>query len=400
MSDALVDLADAASARPAGLTTPTVAPGTGPRGARVETYSAVELDATAETIEEAQHHSGMIPWFAGGHGDPWNHAEAAMALTATGRIGAAVRAYEWLRGTQRTDGAWHAYYASDESVEESRLDTNVVAYVAAGVWHHFIATGDRGFLETMWLVVDSAISWVVARQLPGGELTWSIDPDGTAGEFALLAASSSACTSLGAALACARELGLERPDWERAARRLAGAVADRPDAFASKAEFAMDWYYPVLCGAISGRAAAERIDGAWGTWVVPGRGVLCKSDSRWVTTAETAEFAMACARLGRAEDAERVLGWTRAHRREDGAYLTGLVHPEGSEFPAGERSTYSAAAVVLAADLLMGSPATGALFGGQARGTDPDVSTVGAVAARTSPPDRRARGLSASANRT
>ncbi|MCU1493601.1 MAG: hypothetical protein JWO62_1365 [Acidimicrobiaceae bacterium] len=325
-------------------------------------YAAAEIDATAASIESVQHPSGMIPWYAGGHGDPWNHVEAAMALSATGRRPAAERAYEWLLATQRSDGAWHAAYASDETVEEPRLDTNVTAYVAAGVWHHYLATRDGGFLEQMWPALDAAIDWVVGHQRPGGELVWAIDPDGTPGTFALLAASSSACTSLASALRCAEALGLERARWELALRRLAEAVAQRPWSFAAKSEFAMDWYYPVLSGAIAGPEGEARLDGGWREWVVEGHGVLCRSDGLWVTTAETAECAISCVRLGRPEVAAELLSWTRSQRQADGAYATGLVGPDGVEFPVGERSTYSAAAVVLAADLLAGSTATTATF--------------------------------------
>ena len=58
-----------------------------------------------------------------------------MALATGGRVAEAERAYEWLVGLQRADGSWHQYYLEDR-VEQDKLDANVVAYVAAGVWHH------------------------------------------------------------------------------------------------------------------------------------------------------------------------------------------------------------------------------------------------------------------------
>ncbi|MDA8292182.1 MAG: prenyltransferase [Actinomycetota bacterium] len=321
-------------------------------------YSAPELDATAGSIEAVQHRDGMLPWFAGGHADPWNHVEAAMALSATGRVAAAERAYEWLRATQRPDGAWHAYYGPDGDVEEPRLDTNVTAYVAAGVRHHHLVTGDRSFLEQMWPVVEAAVCFALRSQRTSGEVPWAVDPDGTPGGFALLAASSSLCTSVRAAVSVAHALGIERPRWERSLALLERAVATRPWSFAPKGEFAMDWYYPVLAGAVRGHAARARLDRGWRTFVLEGSGVLCRSDRRWVTTAETAECAIACARAGRVGAAAALLCWTRAHRGDDGSYVTGLVHPGRDEFPRGERTTYSAAAVVLAAEVLAGRPAT------------------------------------------
>ena len=38
-----------------------------------------EVEATVDSIAEIQLPNGMIPWFPGGHADPWNHVEAAMA---------------------------------------------------------------------------------------------------------------------------------------------------------------------------------------------------------------------------------------------------------------------------------------------------------------------------------
>jgi hypothetical protein len=46
--------------------------------------SADELMATGEHLVSLQLDTGMIPWFPGGHCDPWNHVESAMALDVAG----------------------------------------------------------------------------------------------------------------------------------------------------------------------------------------------------------------------------------------------------------------------------------------------------------------------------
>ena len=97
--------------------------------------------------------TGMIPWFPGGHCDPWNHVETAMALDVAGLHAEAERAYDWLVDMQRADGSWWNYYLPDGSVEEAKLDTNVCAYVATGVWHHWLCTWDRGFVDHLWPTV-------------------------------------------------------------------------------------------------------------------------------------------------------------------------------------------------------------------------------------------------------
>jgi hypothetical protein len=331
-----------------------------------------EVTATAESIAAVQLRSGMVPWYRGGHADPWNHVEAAMALAVAGLINEAEAAYEWLAAAQHDEGSWCSYYQT-AGVEEPRRDTNMCAYAATGVWLHYLVTGDAGFLESMWAVVERAIGFVLARQRSGGEVPWSVDPDGRPARDALLAASSSIHLSLGCAVAAAGRLGVERPAWQRARDRLAEAISAQPGAFGDRGRWSMDWYYPVLAGALNRGDARARMAARWDNLVIDGVGVRCVSDQAWVTTAETAECAMALAKVGRSGDAARLLGCTRRLRHADGSYWTGLVHPGGQHFPAGERSTYSAAAVLLA------SSTVGARLFGAGIGTDPAQDTEAAT---------------------
>jgi hypothetical protein len=321
--------------------------------------SEADVARTLETIAEVQLPSGMIPWFPGGHADPWNHVEAAMALDLGGHRGAAERAYQWLVAEQRSDGAWHQYYLAD-AVEDAKLDANVCAYVATGVWHHYLLTADRGFLEDMWPVVEAAIEFVLGLQTPRGEIRWARHADGTPWSFALLTGSASICHSLRCAIAAAEHLGHERPDWELSAALLAHAVAHIPEAFAPKDRWAMDWYYPVLAGVVTGETGRDRLRCGWDTFVMGGKGTRCVSDRPWVTAAETCECVLAHLGVGERHAAVELFRWATQLRDDDGAYWTGIVFPERKHFPGGERSSYSAAAVVLAADALSEtSPAAG-----------------------------------------
>jgi hypothetical protein len=313
-----------------------------------------DLVQTVDSIAAVQQPDGMIPWFPGGHGDPWNHVEAAMALDTGGRRAEAEAAYQWLVATQRPDGAWHRYYR-DGRVEEDILDANVSAYVATGVWHHFKVTGDAGFLDTLWPVVDAAMGFVLDLQEPRGEIRWARHADGTPWSFALLTASSSTLGSLRAADTIAGRLGHDRPHWTAAADRLVGVIVDEPGAFLPKDRWSMDWYYPVLVGALTGDAARARLAAGYDRFVMDGLGVRCVADKDWVTAAETAECAMAHLAAGDVATARRLLDWVGHLRHDDGSWFTGMVHPQRHHFPAGERSTYSAAAVTLAGAALAGA---------------------------------------------
>jgi len=321
-----------------------------------------DADLTAEAIARCQLANGFITWFREGHGDPWNHVEAAMALDAMGCGEDAVRAYDWCVDQQRADGSFFAFYGPDGFVEQQHVDNNATAYVATGVLHHVLSTGDLDEAHRLWPTVERAIGFVLGHQVPTGAVTWSVDANGKPGGFALVASSSAIAISLGAAARLADLVGVGGGRYRSALDRLIGALSRGGELFEPKDEFAMDWYYPVLAGVFPNDEAARRMT-AGAERFLTADGVLCRSDRRWVTTAETAECAMALSRVNRHDEARAVLDTTIDKRCDDGSYLTGLVYPERSQFPPGEVTSYSAAAVLLAEDLLRGGTATSALFG-------------------------------------
>ena len=58
--------------------------------------SVEDVRRTATAIARTQEPDGAVPWFRGGHTDPWDHVECAMALLVAGEVEAAERAYDWL----------------------------------------------------------------------------------------------------------------------------------------------------------------------------------------------------------------------------------------------------------------------------------------------------------------
>ena len=151
------------------------------------------------------------PMVSGGHADPWNHVEATMALQTAGLVDEALKGYEWLERIQRDDGSWHNYYLED-SIEQDKIDSNCVAYIATGVLHSYLISQDMGFLESMWKVVEPAIDFVVDMQTERGEIIWARHSDGTLWSYALLTGSSSIAHSIRSAIKIATELGFEKKD--------------------------------------------------------------------------------------------------------------------------------------------------------------------------------------------
>lgn len=284
-----------------------------------------------------------------------------MALTAAGFIEPARLAYEWSRREQRPDGSWPIQLRAGV-VEDANSDTNFCAYIAVGVWHHVQITGDRVFATRMWPTVRDAIDFVLGLQLEGGEICWAQSPSGPLPE-ALLTGCASIFHSIRCALALANYLREEQPEWEVALGRLGHAITVHPSSFTEKPHHSMDWYYPILGGAMRGDAATARIAERWDDFVVDGLGIRCVDDRPWATGAETCELVLALDAMGRHQDALTQFAAMQHLREKDGSYWTGLVFSDGKRWPV-ERTTWTGAAVILAADALSRTTAGNGIFRG------------------------------------
>ncbi|MCG5214329.1 prenyltransferase/squalene oxidase repeat-containing protein [Streptosporangium soli] len=314
---------------------------------------------TAQSIAAIQDDDGGVPW-PEGHVDAWNHIECLMAMRVAGLHDQVRRGYEWLVRHQRADGSWPMKVTGGQAVEHGG-ESNHAAYIAVGVWHELLVTGDDAFARRLWPVVRTALDFVVDLQTERGEIVWERSAAGVAASEALLTGCSSIHQSLRYGVRLAEHVGDPQPEWELAADRLGHVVAAHPEAFADKGRFSMDWYYPVLGGAVRGDAAHARLAAEWETFVVPGLGSRCVSDQPWVTGAETCELVLTLDAVGDRDRAGRLFADIQRLRHEDGSYWTGWQFANSRWFPH-ERSAYTAAAVILAADALTDGTPGAAVF--------------------------------------
>ena len=325
------------------------------------------LRPTVEFILGVQQPSGEIPWFESGYTDPWDHIEAAMGLTIGGEHAAAKLAYEWLASVQLDDGSWWASYRGEEIDNSKRRETNFVAYIATGVWHHFLITEDRNFLEALWPAVDRAIEFVLSLQTEHGEIHWAVDGDGQPKRDALVTGCSSIFKSLECAHNIAVSLGEDRSHWMQARTNLGRALRHKPERFdrtwESKTRYSMDWFYPVLAGVLPQAEARARLATRWNEFVEPGLGCRCVSDEPWATVAESCELVMALLAAGDHARAVEVYSWLHQWRARDGSYWTGYQWVEDLLWP-DEKPTWTAGAILLAADALTEHTAASGLFTG------------------------------------
>ncbi|WP_345771603.1 prenyltransferase [Geodermatophilus sabuli] len=323
------------------------------------------MRATVAAIAAEQDADGSLPWFRGGQLDPWDSVEAAMALDVGGAHDRARAAYRWLAARQRLDGSWASEYRAGAETAPA-AESNHAGYLAVGLWHSWLCTADEALVSELWTVVRRGLDLVTRMQLPGGAVAWALRPDGTPDDTALLTGNASLFQALRCGVALAGLTGEPQPDWELAVTDLGAALRERSDAFADRSRYSMDWYYPVLAGAVTGGAARDRLAGDWARFVVPGLGVRCVADQPWVTGAETCELALALAAAGQTDAGLEQLAAMQHLRHDDGSYWTGFVYPDDARWPV-ERTTWTAAAVVLAADALAGTGPASGLF------TDPSA---------------------------
>ena len=326
---------------------------------RFEQEQPIDIEAPAALIAKTQRASGEIPWCDGQKTDPWDHVEAAMGLAVAGYLPEAAKAYEWLAAHQLADGSWYSAYLEGVAHDRTR-DANMSSYIAVGVYHYFLLTGDRRFLSTLWPTISKAIDFALGLQAPGGEIYWAISPAGNIDRMALLTGSSSIYMSIRCALAIAETLGHHRPSWETGLHTLGEAIRAKPHLFnVTKSRFSMDWFYPVLAGALTGADAQRRIERGWKKFVVEGLGVRCVSDQPWIAIAETAELVLTLAGLGHLDQARIVFSWIGDRRFEDGSYWAGFTFPDMTLWPE-DRISWTNAGVLLAADAVFGlTPAAG-----------------------------------------
>ena len=346
--------------------------------------SGEQVRRTVAAIAAEQDPDGALPWFRGDRLDAWDCVEAAMALDVGGQHERARAAYRWLAARQRRcgpeAGSWAAEYREGRESAPA-AESNHAGYLAVGVWHGWLVSGDERRVAELWPAVRRALDLVTRMQLDGGAIGWALRPDGTPDDTALLTGNASLYQALRCGIALAGLVGEPQPDWELAVTDLGAALRTRPDAFADRSRWSMDWYYPVLAGALTGAAAVDRLAAEWDRFVVPDLGVRCVADRPWVTGAETCELALALVAAGRRDAAVEQLAAMQHLRHDDGSYWTGLVYADDARWPV-ERTTWTAAAVVLAADALAGATPGAAVFadpGGlpPAAAADPGTDAAG-----------------------
>ena len=315
------------------------------------------LQHAGDYIESCQQDSGAILWFNQGKLDPWDHSEAIMGLTLSGKFDAAKQGFLWLRTHQNSDGSWYTKYYGDDSapLDRAKIESNFVAYPATALWHYYLVTNDKGFVLEQLPWIRKAIDKVVSLQNNEGDIQWAESLEEDLPKDALVTACASITRSLESAINLARLEGEIPKAWVIAHQELSDTLKNKPWRFdrtwESKARFSMDWFYPILAGIYSPEEARLRLEERWDEFVKPGIGCRCVSDEPWVTIAESCELCLALIAAGQTQSAEKLLSQLMQWQDKDGGFWTGYSFRDQVIWPQ-EKPSWTAAAVLLAADAL------------------------------------------------
>ena len=214
-------------------------------------------------------------------------------------------------------------------------------------------------------MVQKAIDFVLRYQSAEGEIDWAVDPGGDPLGDALVTGCCSIYKSLECAILIAEQLDQPTATWRSARGQLGDALAHRPERFdrtwESKSRYAMDWFYPILAGLVVGQSARDRLNQRWTEFVEPGIGCRCENHQPWATVAESCELTLALLAAGERERAAELFSWLTQWRDADGAWWTGYQFAEQVLWPL-EKPTWTAGAVLLAADALTAHTGASGLF--------------------------------------
>ncbi|WP_370980177.1 prenyltransferase [Agaribacterium sp. ZY112] len=340
-----------------------------------------QLEQSYSYIRSCQLSNGAILWFKNGKLDPWDHCEALMALSIAKDFEASLRAFDWLQDNQNSNGTWYAAYVfeteqtnklgTNAPVQAStkppaqtnkptekdlnKIETNFVAYPATALWHYWLCSNDKNHVEKYWPTIERAINYVCLQQNQEGDIQWACSELEALPNDALITACSSILRSLECAIKLSHLVDQQNKHWQQAYQKLKTCLRNKPWRFdrswPSKDRFSMDWFYPVLSGALNQEEAQLRLKKDWKKFVEPGLGCRCVSDEPWMTVAESCELVIALVAAGRTQEAEAMFGDLLKWQDTDGGFWTGYQYANQNIWPL-EKPSWTAAAIILAADAL------------------------------------------------
>ena len=202
----------------------------------------------------------------------------------------------------------------------------------------------------------ASVDFVISMQTAKGDIFWAAEEGKEILDDSLITGSSSIYKSLECAYAIYKLFDLSAEHIFESMQALKDSINNNPKRYdrtwESKSRYSMDWYYPVLCGVFDEEKSLSQIESKWSEFVIQGKGCKCVVEEPWVTVAESSELVAALVRIGKISEAEELFNSLHQWRdKDDDLYWTGYVYTDKKFWPV-EKPTWTAGAVLLAADAI------------------------------------------------
>ena len=306
----------------------------------------------AKSIRKIQLKSGAIPSNKDNSHDPWDHIESIMGLNFLKDKESADLAFDWLKNNQNADGSWYSKYLDEKPIELNK-PTHYSPYISVAALHHYKIFSDKKKLSELWKTISLALDFSINLQNPNGTIPWSVDKNNKIEEDFLITGSSSILKSIECAIKISRILEEgDNNSWIRAYKSLAMAIKNPKGLFdvtMDRSRFSMDWYYPIISGALSSEEKDFYIKKILKDFYVDGLGIKCVTEEPWVTVAETSEFIITLVISNRLEEARKIFSEAMNITDENDVPYMGWQYEQNIFWPE-EKPSWTSAALILAAD--------------------------------------------------
>ena len=306
----------------------------------------------AKSIKKIQLKSGAIPSNKDNSHDPWDHIESIMGLNFLKDKESADLAFDWLKNNQNADGSWYSKYLDEKPIELNK-PTHYSPYISVAALHHYKIFSDKKKLSELWKTISLALDFSINLQNPNGTIPWSVDKNNKIEEDFLITGSSSILKSIECAIKISRILEEgDNNSWIRAYKSLAMAIKNPKGLFdvtMDRSRFSMDWYYPIISGALSSEEKDFYIKKILKDFYVDGLGIKCVREEPWVTVAETSEFIITLVISNRLEEARKIFSEAMNITDENDVPYMGWQYEQNIFWPE-EKPSWTSAALILAAD--------------------------------------------------
>ena len=300
-------------------------------------------------IKDNQMSDGSILWDDKGKCDPWDHIECLIALAIYEEHEPFHAGIEWFLENLDDQFMIPPLFQKQQSVHE-HFELHHPPYLAVALLQYFYTTNDKRILLDNLEVIRGIAKKTLEARDEYGYFFWARDKKGLL-DNSLITATSSIYLSLKCILSIYKILGIRSLKLENEIAEI-NKIFDLKSARFNRdkidrSRFSMDCYYPYLSGLLDDGRLLESLK----KFYVDGMGIKCVIEEPWITFAESSEAIIALVKCEEKKFAEQIFNDIMNFRGDDGIFSTGYQFSEKIYWP-DERSTWTNAAVIIAADAL------------------------------------------------